>query len=1112
MLPSASVRRVAVQGLRGRIGSLGAAHARTAHHAPQGTSFEPDLIGERLALNPTVKKQMTVRMKPTEATKASRKHWKRNSEARSSAGLFNNFADVKHTTLSEQAAVAEAARCLKCADAPCQHSCPTQIDVKSFISAISNKNYYAAAKQILSDNPVGLSCGMVCPTSDLCVGGCNAAATEGGPINIGGLQHFAVETYKAMGVPQVRAPGAVPSPHPPPRLAPVFSSHPRDSPALPARAKSSALCPRALPCAACAPCCPQSKMPGTPSYSEPIAVVGCGPASVSAATFLARLGYSNVTVYERDEYVGGLSSQEIPGFRLPFDAVSWEVQQMVDLGVKIEYGKALGKDFTVDSLKADGAKAVLVAIGLPEPQRHTAFDGLSPKQGFWTSKDFLPKVAAASKPGMVKGSKPLPKLNGTVVVLGAGDTAFDCATSALRCGAKRVYVAFRKGIQGMRAVPEEVDLAVEERCEFIPFAQVTKCHTDERTGKVRMLEFAKSYQDDDGTWHLDAEQSSVVKADHVISAFGSVLGDSIGPSLCVPLNKWGQPDVDPLTNRVGDTDVWAAGDIAGIASTTVEAANDGKLAARSIHAQLRGLALEGVELPHYHTPIDEVDLSVNIAGLTFPNPLGLASAPPTGTSALIRRAFENGWGFCVTKTYGMDHDLITNVSPRIVRGTTAGDGNFGPKQGGFLNIELISEKTEQYWLQSIREIVRDHPDKPLIASVMAAFKKEDWTHLAKNACDAGAHALELNLSCPHGMGEKGMGLACGQDPEMVETILGWVTEVAGDVPVFAKLTPNVTDIVQIAMAAQRGGAAGVTATNTVSGLMGLEADATAWPAIGSEKRTTYGGMSGNMIRPIALAAVARIAKAMPGFPILATGGCDSAHTALQFLQAGAHAVQVCSAVQNQDSTVIVDYTAGLQALLHLKGRQDATAWKGQYFATTPPHQAGKLTSAESVLALNGGNGSFIPNFGHFAKQKAAVLSPVYEQSLAASGLGEPSIYSASSQPPSIADVIGSAGNRIGAWHELSQEEQVIAKIDPSMCVNCGACYTSCNDAGYQSISFDAVTHEAKIVDEDCTGCTLCLSVCPVNDCITMVPRGKPYIPDRGVPAGETFDAGKWAPA
>lgn len=222
--------------------------ARYAHHAPLGTSFEPSVIEERLALNPTAEKQLKVSVKSTSTTKAARKYWKRNSEARPSGGLLNNFADVKHTTLSEQAALKEAARCLKCADAPCQLSCPTQIDVKSFISAIANKNYYGAAKQILSDNPVGLSCGMVCPTSDLCVGGCNAAATEGGAINIGGLQHFAVETFKAMQVEQTKA-------------------------------------------------------PGVGAYDAPVAIVGCGPASVSAATYLARLGYSNVTVYERDEYL-----------------------------------------------------------------------------------------------------------------------------------------------------------------------------------------------------------------------------------------------------------------------------------------------------------------------------------------------------------------------------------------------------------------------------------------------------------------------------------------------------------------------------------------------------------------------------------------------------------------------------------------------------------------------------------------------------------------------------------------------------------------------------------------------------------------------------------------
>lgn len=95
----------------------------------------------------------------------------------------NDFSDIKPTTLTERAALAEAQRCLKCADAPCQKSCPTQLDIKAFISCIASKNFYGAAKLILSDNPCGLTCGMVCPTSDLCVGGCNLAAVEEGAIS-----------------------------------------------------------------------------------------------------------------------------------------------------------------------------------------------------------------------------------------------------------------------------------------------------------------------------------------------------------------------------------------------------------------------------------------------------------------------------------------------------------------------------------------------------------------------------------------------------------------------------------------------------------------------------------------------------------------------------------------------------------------------------------------------------------------------------------------------------------------------------------------------------------------------------------------------------------------
>ena len=211
-----------------------------------------------------------------------------------------------------------------------------------------------------------------------------------------------------------------------------------------------------------------------------------------------------------------------------------------------------------------------------------------------------------------------------------------------------------------------------------------------------------------------------------------------------------------------------------------------------------------------------------------------------------RRGFEAGWGFAVTKTYGLDKDIVTNVAPRIVRGTTSGH-SYGPGQGAFLNIELISEKTAAYWVQGTKELKADFPDRVVIASIMCSYSKEDWQELATMAVGSGADGLELNLSCPHGMGERGMGLACGQDATMVANICSWVKEVSGNVPVFAKMTPNVTNIVVIARAAKEGGADGVTAINTVSGLMGLNAKGNAWPAIGKEKKTTYGGVGPHIL-------------------------------------------------------------------------------------------------------------------------------------------------------------------------------------------------------------------------------------------------------------------------
>ena len=191
---------------------------------------------ELLAQHPTVPK--CANLTPTKQQQEVKLHWKRNAERGNGSELYHDFSDIKHTTLTERGALFEAQRCLKCADAPCQKSCPTNIDIKAFIQSIACKNYYGAARRIFSDNPLGLTCGMVCPTSDLCVGGCNLYGTEEGPINIGGLQQFATEVFKEMGLRQIRDPSAL----------------------------------------------PVEQLPQ--SYRSKIALIGCGPASICCATFL----------------------------------------------------------------------------------------------------------------------------------------------------------------------------------------------------------------------------------------------------------------------------------------------------------------------------------------------------------------------------------------------------------------------------------------------------------------------------------------------------------------------------------------------------------------------------------------------------------------------------------------------------------------------------------------------------------------------------------------------------------------------------------------------------------------------------------------------------------
>ncbi|WP_455654170.1 NAD-dependent dihydropyrimidine dehydrogenase subunit PreA [Phascolarctobacterium sp.] len=307
-----------------------------------------------------------------------------------------------------------------------------------------------------------------------------------------------------------------------------------------------------------------------------------------------------------------------------------------------------------------------------------------------------------------------------------------------------------------------------------------------------------------------------------------------------------------------------------------------------------------------HDPV----LQTDIGSLRAVNPFFLASAPPTARPEMLRRAFKAGWGGAVIKTIAPDKVVINDVPNRF-----ATLRNARGEILGFENIELLSKRSLEDWLQDIRSLKQDFPDKVLIGSIMAPVSQNDWQKLAQTVAAAGVDALELNLSCPHGMPEQGMGHAIGQNAGYVRQVTGWV-KAAVTVPVFVKLTPNVTDIAAIAKAAAAGGADAIVAINTVQSLASVDLETlTAQPNI--DGHTTFGGMSGPAVKPIGLRAVAQIAKAVQ-LPVIATGGISTWQDAAEYLAVGATAVEITTAVMLNDYTIIESFCSGLTAYLHSK--------------------------------------------------------------------------------------------------------------------------------------------------------------------------------------------------
>lgn len=315
------------------------------------------------------------------------------------------------------------------------------------------------------------------------------------------------------------------------------------------------------------------------------------------------------------------------------------------------------------------------------------------------------------------------------------------------------------------------------------------------------------------------------------------------------------------------------------------------------------------------------DLAVNIGGIESPNPFWLASAPPTNTGDQIARAFDAGWGGAVWKTIG---EPIENTWSRY----SSVDLD-GKRMMGFNNIELITDRPLATNLAEIEAVKSRYPDNALVVSLMVESNREAWHRIVRQAEDAGADGLELNFGCPHGMSERGMGAAIGQVPEYCQDIVGWVKEVATK-PVIVKLTPNVTDIVPVALAAKAGGADAISLINTINSVTGVDLDTFA-PRPTVAGQSSHGGYCGPAVKPIALHMLSAIARDSEAgdVPLSGIGGIATWQDAAEFILLGATTVQVCTAVMHWGYRIVEGMIDGLSGYLDAKGMASVNELRGK---------------------------------------------------------------------------------------------------------------------------------------------------------------------------------------
>ncbi|WP_317347612.1 NAD-dependent dihydropyrimidine dehydrogenase subunit PreA [Pusillibacter faecalis] len=303
-----------------------------------------------------------------------------------------------------------------------------------------------------------------------------------------------------------------------------------------------------------------------------------------------------------------------------------------------------------------------------------------------------------------------------------------------------------------------------------------------------------------------------------------------------------------------------------------------------------------------------VNLSADVCGVKLPNPFILASGPETDSAEKVLRAFDCGWGGAILKTVAMDLNAHTNVTPRF--NTVKVNG----KPVGFTNMEVSSTHDLDWWAEVVHRIKREFPDRPIFASIMRTSNRneDDWVKAAKVFTQAGVDGFELNFSCSHAFHSAGGGASIGKDPAATEMITKWVRS-ATDKPVIAKLASITSYIWDIAAAAMRGGADGVSAINSVPGISGFNLD-TMEPYPNVEGFSSFTGYSGQAIKPIALRCIGEVLTRMD-VPMVGCGGMWTWQDCVEFILMGCSATELCTAPMFKGFAMVEGLVEGMSKYL-----------------------------------------------------------------------------------------------------------------------------------------------------------------------------------------------------